>query len=1340
MQRNMFKTFKYLMVALIIFSGIKVQAGAVADDIKIIRQDDRTIILEWTPKNFRLVKAQLEGRNVQTIRFENAVARNRSGLPDIPYRILNFGLPALQSAQVRVLNIRAHTVEHVVLAPVPYVYKDRSGLSQEKYVFADSVYQSNRPFPNAIVKANRPTMFRDLAVQSVRLSPVQFNPADQKLTVYERIRLQITFRGQAQTAGQMQTKGLLDDLLRTTVVNFEQARKWRAFRAPSLKKVAQMPGGPFYRITVREDGMYKVSASMLKAAGVPLNGVLIDQVKLFGNGGHELSYNTKATQYNPPYTQQIPILMFDVNGNNTFDGDDYFLFYGKNVNGWFYDQGAQTFKYQEHRFAKENYYWINFQPGFKGERMSEGALAEGATLQVSYFMDRYHFEQDLYNLLASGPDWYGYRFFGRSGSLSQDIQLPVKTDVSGVKPQFIIRFKGGSAIHWTDQKNYRYDFKISLNNHILYSDAGFNNSSRIQFKTDIPEVQWLKNGKNVLDIQYSGNRDGCNVYLDYFELTYPRGFSAQENALTFYAPAQTQAQSFTVTGLSDGNDYYIFDITRSAAPIVLAKNVTASGGELTFALQPASTERRILVLSLTSPKIRTVATVQSFTPRTDLLSGSNQADYLVVTHKTFLPYARQIAEMHSDKMTTKTVCMEDIYFYFNGGVPDPTALRNFLKYAYYNWTAPALSYVLFFGDAHYDYRNINLPDTLRVPTWEIYSPTEINSRCTDDYLVDVNYNSGGSFSNFSPDIANGRIPVESVLDCQRVIKKMNDYFHNSQQDGWQTNITMVADDQYRPGVTNEWIHQNQSESIAEMSNLRRFTINRVYLSTFPSVPGGFTRVKPEANDALIDYWNQGTLIVNYVGHGSPTQWAHEGVLVMDRDYPRIENEGRLCFLVAATCDFGKFDDPNEPSFTEALIWKEDRGIIGAMASTRLAYSTANFNLAYGFFKRLFPDGGPSIELGKAKLQAVLASGGSSVNDQKYILFADPAMHLIDAREKIRITKIDPADTLKALGKVTVSGEVLKGNAANSAFNGDAVIIVHDASYDSVKTGSGFHLIKLTGPRIFKGEVSVNNGLLTGSFIIPKSIRYVGKPTGRITLYAYNPATNGNAMGYNDHLLIDGSVSNINDTRGPEIDVYFKGQENFSPGDIIPENTVLIVELSDEHGINITGETGHDISLQIDDNPPKDISGFFAYEKNSYQKGKIEYPLNQLKEGQHRLKVQAFDNLNNLSETDVEVDVAQSTTMLLTQVVNFPNPFKNSTRFTFQTNVDGADVTVKIYTATGRLIQQLYGISKVGYNDEISWDGTDRDGDRVANGVYIYKIILKDGKNKKEKIEKLVVLR
>ncbi len=1303
-------------------------------DVTILQSNERGLIFEWRPAQFTAKTLTIEQKPFHQIFIAAGKNIQKPGEPDIPWRFITFALPNDAPASVTILETQTHTLENVDIAPVPWPTRDASGISTFQFFKNDSIYAGASPFPRQILRITQPAYFRELPIQTIKLSPVQYFPDDHRLIIYDRIKLQIRFKQKAKQSLAQKPAKFLEEIAKQTILNFDRARNWSRPSKRSLKKVNLLPDPPFYKIEVEEDGLYKITPSVLETAGINLNNFTIDQIQIFNNGGHELHYNTSSIFFNPPNTQEIPILVIDLNNDQKFNGSDYILFYGKHVNGWFFEPTINNFKYQQHTFARKNIYWLSIN-GSNGRRMALQPLPAAGSGDVSaeYFYDRYHFEEDLYNLLSSGPDWYGYRFFGTSGGYTKDFKLSTDPDAKDATAQFKIQFKGGSGIHWTDYKTYQYDFSILLNNNLLYNRISFTNATLITFKKDITDLSILKNGSNNLNITYSGNRDACNVYLNWFEVIYPRALKAHNDQLLIYADQNTQAVNYTITNLSSLNDYYIFDVTDPANPILLASNLETSNGTLTFTLPPSSTKRQILISSLSSSNIKLVTSLQSFTPHDDLLNPGNQADYIVVTHKTFLPYAQKFADLHKDKLHTKVVCMSDVYFYFNSGVPDPTALRNFLRYTQSNWSSPAPSYVLFFGDAHYDYRNINLPDTIRVPTWEIYDAREIDSRCTDDYFVDLDYHGSLSFNSFTPDLAAGRIPVESTLDCERILEKIHDYHFNAIQDGWQTNITLVADDQYRKNVSTEYQHQEQTEDIARLPELRKFILNKVYLSAYPSVPGGFLRIKPKANEDLINFLNQGTLIVNYIGHGNPTKWAHEDVFNMDRDYSRIINEGRLCFLVAATCDFGKFDDPNEPSFTEALIWKEKSGIIGAMASTRLAYSTQNATLAYSFYKFLFPLNQNSSELGIAKLKAVGTS--SSINDQKYILFADPAMHLADPKEPIEITEITP-DTLKALSKVTVKARILN----SSSFEGEAVLLVHDAAYENVKTDKGFSPITMVGPRIFKGQVDVVNGQLTGRFIIPKSIRYVDRPTGRITIYAYSLDLNLNAMGYNDRLLINGSKGNVNDQQGPEIDIFFKDQENFSSGDLIADNSILIVNLQDENGINITGETGHNISLQVDDEAPKDISGFFAYDKNSFQQGKIEYPLTQLKEGQHTIKIQAFDNLNNLSTAEVLVKVASTKEILLTDVVNYPNPFRDNTRFTFQTNVSGADVKIKIYTVTGRLIQELHGTSVMGYNDEIQWNGRDRDGDEIANGVYLYKIILREGQKKKTVIDKLVIMR
>ncbi len=100
--------------------------------------------------------------------------------------------------------------------------------------------------------------------------------------------------------------------------------------------------------------------------------------------------------------------------------------------------------------------------------------------------------------------------------------------------------------------------------------------------------------------------------------------------------------------------------------------------------------------------------------------------------------------------------------------------------------------------------------------------------------------------------------------------------------------------------------------------------------------------------------------------------------------------------------------------------------------------------------------------------------------------------------------------------------------------------------------------------------------------------------------------------------------------------------------------------------------------------------------------------------------------------------------MITEVVNFPNPFNDLTHFTFQlvSPSGNAEVTISVYTVTGRKIFELRDSAFQGFNKlpQQGWDGRDWDGDLIANGVYLYKIVADDGTHKVEKIEKLAVVR
>ena len=104
----------------------------------------------------------------------------------------------------------------------------------------------------------------------------------------------------------------------------------------------------------------------------------------------------------------------------------------------------------------------------------------------------------------------------------------------------------------------------------------------------------------------------------------------------------------------------------------------------------------------------------------------------------------------------------------------------------------------------------------------------------------------------------------------------------------------------------------------------------------------------------------------------------------------------------------------------------------------------------------------------------------------------------------------------------------------------------------------------------------------------------------------------------------------------------------------------------------------------------------------------------------QLGIQAWDNANNPSERFINLKFINSKKFEIINVMNFPNPFSNQTKFTFEISNE-AEVHIDIYTLEGKKIKILNPIfCQAGFN-KINWDGKDEFGNILANGVYLYKV-------------------
>jgi hypothetical protein len=244
-------------------------------------------------------------------------------------------------------------------------------------------------------------------------------------------------------------------------------------------------------------------------------------------------------------------------------------------------------------------------------------------------------------------------------------------------------------------------------------------------------------------------------------------------------------------------------------------------------------------------------------------------------------------------------------------------------------------------------------------------------------------------------------------------------------------------------------------------------------------------------------------------------------------------------------------------------------------------------------------------------------------------------------------------------------------------------------------------------------------------VVPLDIAYGGR-NGRFSFYyfgtsdAYGDSADG--AGVRDSIHFAETAAEAQDSIPPVIELMLEN-EFFREGDMVSNYPRVIARIYDSSGVNLTGAIGHALRLVMDEESSWDVTQDFRYHLDSYSEGEMQTTIGPLESGSHLLRMEAWDSFNNFGWTEVLFNVAVSGEegFELTELLPYPNPFDRETNLTFFVTNE-AWVTLKIYTVTGLMIYSQEGIyASYGYNWELTWDGRDKEGDKVANGVYLYKI-------------------
>lgn len=1263
------------------------------------------------------------------------------GEPGLSIREVLVRFPGVSGNRLEIVSSE-YTDEHaVLLAPVPRLRKADIGLVASFDIDAKA-YSKPGFSPATLARIGAIGETRGVFLGSVILSPLQYDPAGRTLRKYTRIVVRVNFGPPEAPAVRP------DPMARGLALNDQVPSGEAPARIPEGKTAFHnsvlAPGALLYRFTVKDDGMYRLTGTELLSSGVPA-ATDPGTIRIYSNGGTDLPQDPNA----PSADDLIENAVYVNDGGTAgkLDASDYLVFYGKGTRGWTYDGPAKTFRHYVNHYAEGTPYWVICGTGSSKRMASAASLNQANPYRPARVTGKLFQKDDRVNILSSGLEWVGQSFF--SGD-----RMAYVHSLPGLDASRPVLYKIRVASRSKEAANFEIDEHTTLIASVWMDATDVDSYEEAQLKYPDPDVTVVSmtpdftDGESQLIFRYTTGDQAGNGYFDYCEIFYQRFLRAQNDMFSFHAPDTAAVAEFSVSGFS-GGQMRVFDVTRPDSVIALT-GARLALDTCSFQVQLSGGSARELFVAGESgyrdPGTLTPARNQN------LHGDTTAADLIIVTHPDFMSAALRLKQFRESPaagaLRTTIVDVTEIYNEFGGGIASPVAIRNYLRYVYRNSPASP-RYALLFGSGNFDYKQITKVGANFVPAWE-----------TGESLIPVgSYASDDDFCAFTTphrvDMGIGRLTARTLQEATTMVDKIIEYENAPVNDPWKARVTLVADDDYTVGTEPEGVYQHlsQADNLAEQYVPQLFEKRKIYLAEYSTVITSSGRRKPAVNLAIRDQINLGTLVLNFTGHGNPSVWSYCYVFVRETDFPELRNKGKYFFLVAATCNYSAFDQAADESSGEMLVSMSDAGAIAVFAATRPVYAFNNFVLNQILYQSLFQQS-PRGAIVQERLGDVVYGAKQSLwkddNSRKYFLLGDPALRLnfpklAAAIDSVNHTPNDQIVQLPALGRASLAATVRDtAFSPDTAFSGTAQVVVYDADqtvqlYDP-KIGSTTY--KVAGNVLFRGEQTVAGGRTKANFIVPKDISYTNN-LGRVTLYCWNSATDG--IGYTTNIRIGGTDSSApRHTKGPDIRLYLDSR-SFRSGDVVSSAPRLLADLQDDAGINTSGAgIGHRLEAWLDAGPESiDLTGYYKSKLDTYQEGTVDYPLGELAPGTHTLKMRAWDTYDNPSTAQMMFDVVTGAGLKVTNVFNYPNPFSSRTVFTFEHNqIASVDAELKVYTVAGRMIQSL---KVTGINQQqvrIPWDGRDRDGDILANGVYLYKVIVRteDGRLSSEAYGKLSVLK
>ncbi|MBO6515078.1 MAG: type IX secretion system sortase PorU [Bacteroidia bacterium] len=1145
------------------------------------------------------------------------------------------------------------------------------------------------------------------------------------------------------------TSGQIEKLIRFQYkikIVSQKENKQKLGKVSNFKDQSVLANGTWFKFKITQEGIHKITGEQLKNLSIDVANIDARTIKVFGHKGGMLSEIIEDERTDD--LGQMAVELIDVNGNNRMDADDYIRFYAQPAGQW--KLNANHFSFEKNLYSDNAFIYLTFD-GSAAKKLTISPSGKGGPSQttVDYFYQVVHRENDEVNFMQSGRIWYGDEFRVRTSQRYSHTFSNVRTDLQAhFSHRFAARTIGTNSLLNLSLNGQSWHTKTFSTVSGDYDDTyGYITSKSGNFEISNETVN--------INYEYNPNGGEGNAWIDYYTLEVPVALTLSGNQTIVRSK---EGEDFSnVKYVFDDTGYNIWNVTNYFNSS-LQEVYTENGKNTAILFSDKKQVDFVLFKDGSETKAEFVGKVQN-----QNLHGYKDNDFIIISHADFIEQSNRLAELHRNEYQQNVLVVDcnDIYNEFSAGKQDPTAIRDFIRmfYSRGQLSGNELEHVLLMGDGSYDYKNRIENNTNYIPTFQSRNTTNpTNSYSSDDFYAILDEAEGHYDVDLSVeglDIGIGRIPCRNLDQAKTMVDKIIHYHDVASFGDWVNRVTLLGDDE------DYGVHVKDSETAFSFVNDQEpvFNVNKIYLDAYEQQSFGSGEKYPDVNIAVTKSFERGTLVFNYIGHGGPSGMAHERVVTRP-EIREWDNLDRLALMVTATCELSRFDDPAQDSPGELMLFNKNGGAIGLVTTMRLVRITLNRQIS----ARIWDDNIVKVNGGVQFLGETFINSKNrssmAVNLRNFSLLADPAMKLAIPEQEVVTTHINDSlmgrqiiDTLKAFSRIKISGEIRTLNGVlDSTFNGIVYPTVFDKfiDYQTLANDPDKSVpvdYQMQNSIVYRGKVSVVAGKFSFVFVVPKDISY-HFGNAKISYFAENGSTT--AAGYENNAIIGGSLSElVDDQTGPKVSLFMNDDSWVFGGTTDPSPTILC-RVFDENGINTLGNgIGRDITAILDAGTKNEktiiLNEFYQAALDSYQEGEIKYNLEDLPMGKHTLKVRVWDVYNNVAEDNTEFFVVGDETLIINNLLNFPNPFTTNTEFHFDHNKAGQniDVLIQIVTPTGRIVKSITtAIPQVdSHFDQITWNGKDEFGDQLARGVYLYKVTVKseDGQTANAS-QKLVILK